>query len=184
MKKLLSLITLCGLLVFGVNANALSITPASSILTGNENNVPDILIAIQSTIGSAEELYKMDAGASSASGVLAGSYATSFNGDLSGGTISLIPGATSIVDPSQPLFFLVKDGKHEPAWYLFDLSLSGLNWNGLEPLQLSGFWPGQGSISHVALYGTSAPVPEPSTMLLLGSGIMGLAFFGRKRMNK
>jgi hypothetical protein len=32
-------------------------------------------------------------------------------------------------------------------------------------------------------FGTdTAPVPEPGTMLLLGSGLLGLAFFGRKKL--
>jgi len=31
---------------------------------------------------------------------------------------------------------------------------------------------------------TNNPVPEPSTIILLGAGLLGLGFFGRKRMNK
>jgi len=40
---------------------------------------------------------------------------------------------------------------------------------------------GSGSTS---ITGTVAPVPEPGTMVLLGCGMLGLAIYGKRRMNK
>ena len=39
------------------------------------------------------------------------------------------------------------------------------------------------SLSHITYFGT-ASVPEPATMLLLGSGLIGLGIFGRKKLFK
>jgi len=39
------------------------------------------------------------------------------------------------------------------------------------------------SLSHITYFGT-ASVPEPATMLLLGSGLIGLGIFGRKKFFK
>jgi hypothetical protein len=39
-------------------------------------------------------------------------------------------------------------------------------------------------LSHISGYGTGTPVPEPGTMMLLGSGLVGLAGWGRKKFRK
>ena len=178
---------MCGLFAFAAQANALSITPTSPlpVATGVQNDNPAILTAITSIVGTGDPLYKMNVGGPE-EGILAGSYDTTFDNEPEDPAEALIHYmGGSIVGGQQ--FLLVKDGNVNahpdlPSWYLFDLT--SLGWDGMEDLVLTGFWPYGGAISYVALYGTSAPVPEPATMLLLGSGIVGLALFGRKRMNK
>ena len=47
--------------------------------------------------------------------------------------------------------------------------------------------PGQNGLSFYSFYGDgngNAPIPEPATMLLLSSGLIGLAGYGRKKLFK
>ena len=53
---------------------------------------------------------------------------------------------------------------------------------GISPTVPPGRTAGLG-LSHVSLF-NPAPVPEPGTMLLLGSGLVGLAGWGRKKFRK
>ncbi|MCJ7540147.1 MAG: PEP-CTERM sorting domain-containing protein [Desulfobacterales bacterium] len=50
-------------------------------------------------------------------------------------------------------------------------------------LELAGLGLPTTAISHVIYFGPQG-VPEPAIMLLLGSGILGLALFGRQRFKK
>jgi len=181
MKFLKMLMVLCILLLFATQVNALPIKPTSGDLEvsrwegTNETSERVILGLIAPEIGDAVELYKANVGGREEK-LLMGSYKTTFNGSASGGSIEHTGG--DIIGPDA--FLLVKDGNHVPSWYLFDLTK--LTWDGEETLVLSGFWPGPGAISNVSIFGSRVPVPEPSTMLLLGCGLIGLAAFGRKRL--
>jgi len=49
----------------------------------------------------------------------------------------------------------------------------------------SGWFTGTASVAGIDNVSvTGAPVPEPSTILLVGTGLIGIIGFGRKRLNK
>jgi hypothetical protein len=111
-------------------------------------------------------------------GPFAASYATAFANSSSSpqdATVSYGSGA-SIATSS--LYLYVRDTSAQPAFYIYDLLASGLSWNGLDSLQLQGFWPNAGAIEELKIVGGSSrptPVPEGSSLALLALGMLVLA---------
>ncbi len=76
-------------------------------------------------------------------------------------------------------FLVVKDGSNNPTAYIFNLG----NWDGQETITLTNFWPNQGAISYVEIFGSISDgtpplmVPEAETyaMMLAGLGLVGFA---------
>jgi hypothetical protein len=63
----------------------------------------------------------------------------------------------------------------DPLWIALD-------WSGIDRLEINSTnyqW-----VMDNFTYNESAPVPEPSTILLVGTGLLGIIGFGRKRLNK
>jgi len=110
-------------------------------------------------------------------------------GDVSEATIT--PSGPSNLYGGDELWLLVKDGAD--GHYLFDLFnliIGGVpyRWDGTDTLRLSGFYPDQGSISHIAMYSNipRIDIPETGSLILMGIGIVCLATyrFGMKKFKK
>jgi hypothetical protein len=174
------------------------VEPACLVGTGDETGNNDVLAAVQALIGPTVFGYKYDVATeddpAEESGPGAEEYETTVNGDLSGAVISWV--GPEFFN-TNPIYLIVKDGNHDPAWYLFRIAVGGVgNWDGQDDITLSGFWPGGGSISHLEIRGglgteqfCTTPggcetVPDGgSATILLGMGLLGLAAL-RRRMGR
>jgi hypothetical protein len=183
MKTLMKSLAISGLsLALASQALALAITPAwVPQWSGPETSQAtiDAVIAAILAPSSSVELYKQNVGDATDSGSLAGSYTTTFTNEPDDPADALIDYIGGPFLSSASKFLLVKDGNNDPGWYLFDISV----WNGTDDLVLTGFWPGKGAISHVALYGGGSTTRVPdggTTAILLGAGVLAMALMARR----
>ena len=98
--------------------------------------------------------------------------------------------------------YIDQPGLFGDGFYNFSYSNQNFGWSlaGLVSLNINGdlyvtinSWSGDFYLDSASLHAwggsgdpdpTTAPVPEPSTMLLMGAGLMGIAAVGRKRRKK
>lgn len=171
------------LLAMSGAANALSLSPGTpGVLSfgttyGPSNCEPGCVETVFG-VDDLELLYKRDVGKADV-GLFAPSYTTTFlnsAGDPSGATISYVANTSAI--GCGGCYLAIKDGNHSPGYYFYDLSA----WNGTETITLSNFWPQQGAISHISIWGTAGTsVPEPATLALFGLGLLATGLARRKK---
>ena len=185
MKRLLTTLLFATMLAISYHASAavvsINYSPAGADHQGNSPNNPNAL-DISNIVGVAglTLLFKSDVDGGAEEGTEAVWYDAFFANNGKDATIKPAysnhhPSGTTIECPE--CFLLVKDGNNDPIWYIFDIS----DWNGWDELEMTDFWVGNGSISHVAIYGGVPEVPIPAAAWLFGSGLLGLVGVARRK---
>ncbi len=91
----------------------------------------------------------------------------------------LLSGTWTLDNPYEIGFYAVKGGPEFAFYFVSPYTDSGI-WSTTHLLNLGGNIPEISHLSVLAKKGT--PVPEPGMVILLGIGLIGLAFYSRKRL--
>lgn len=108
---------------------------------------------------------------------------------LFGGALGSTPGTTSTFTPTSFYGYYLTSGMGETfttvgnggQFALFD-GLNGALWIGVEDLPIDGV--SDGDYNDMIMRSTPVPVPEPSSLLLLGTGLVGLGAAVRRRLRR
>jgi hypothetical protein len=177
MKKAI-MFGVAALLALGLNASALLIVPGDAEASGAETGNEEVLAAVAAWLAlntdcDVEGVYKSNVGTGEEAGYpYVDDYETSFSNSATDPEDALIEWDGPDYINSDCIYLVVKDGNANPGWYLFDLG----GWNGQDDVQLDGFWPSRGSISHIEiLAGPKNEVPDAgSAAMMLGTALLTL----------
>ena len=172
---------------------ALPLGPGDAGGSSNSNANNDVEAEIEAFSGGKDlSLYYKDNVGGAEEGPFASSYQTTFSNAPLDPADALIEQTGVPVIQCPSCYLVVKGGgpaSVAPFKYFFDIS----SWDGMEDIVLTGFWPNQGAISNVAIWGLvmngdpdpdpepGPGIPIPGTLLLLGMPMVGLAMWRRPR---
>jgi len=170
------------LVLASAQSQALMLTPSDALASTSDNTnlttLEKINAAFSTSYTDLALLWKgeTDSAPAGQDGTLADSYLWLVDSPANSGTIAYVEEAEAASCPT--CLLIVKDGRSDDAQYLFDLE----SWDGTEEIALSDFWMDkEDAISNVAIWGGSADIAEPSALMLMSLGLLGLVFSSKRR---